>query len=51
MNTNENNDKMLSILLVEDDKAACEEIENYIDSCENVRLAGVQTTLMKLWNW
>ena len=41
MNTNENNDKMLSILLVEDDKAACEEIENYIDSCENVRLAGV----------
>lgn len=41
MNTNENNDKMLSILLVEDDKAACEEIENYIDSCENVRLTGV----------
>ena len=41
MNTNENSEKMLSILLVEDDKTACDEIENYIDSCENVRLTGI----------
>ena len=41
MNTNENNDQILSILLVEDDKTACDEIENYIDTCENVRLVGI----------
>lgn len=41
MNTNENNDQILSILLVEDDKSACDEIENYIDTCENVCLVGI----------
>ncbi len=41
MYTEESNEKTLSILLVEDDKAACREIENYIDTCENVRLAAV----------
>ncbi len=41
MYTEDNNEKTLSILLVEDDKAACVEIENYIDTCENVQLSGV----------
>lgn len=31
----------LTILLVEDDEAACEEIENYVSICENVSLAGI----------
>ena len=41
MNTNENSNQILSILLVEDDKEACEEIENYVDTCDNVRLVGI----------
>lgn len=41
MNTNENTNHILSILLVEDDKAACDEIENYVDTCDNVRLVGI----------
>ena len=41
MNTNENSSQILSILLVEDDKTACDEIENYIDTCDNVCLVGI----------
>lgn len=41
MKNEEKNEKMLSILLVEDDKAACDEIENYIDTCGNVCLTGI----------
>lgn len=41
MNTNENTNHILSILLVEDDQAACDEIENYVDTCDNVRLVGI----------
>ena len=41
MNTNENNENILTILLVEDDKSACDEIEEYVDTCDNVCLVGI----------
>lgn len=44
MNTNENTDQILSILLVEDDTFACEEIENYVDTCDNVCLVGITSS-------
>lgn len=41
MNTNEYMDHTLSVLLVEDDRAACEVIENYVDKCDGITLAGI----------
>lgn len=41
MQTDKNTEQILRVLLVEDDKNECEEIENYIDTCDNVTLAGI----------
>lgn len=42
MGFDENTEKNLTILLIEDDKAACNELRKYIDdNCGDVRLAGI----------
>ena len=34
------NQQVLTVLLIEDDRFACEEIQNYIDQLDDVRLLG-----------
>lgn len=41
MNTDITQQAILRILLVEDDSDACDEIENYIDTCNDVSLIGI----------
>ena len=41
MSSNDIPKTILNILLVEDDIAACNEIENYVDCCEDVTLIGI----------
>ena len=38
---NTNQETILNILLIEDDQIACNEIENYVDCCEDVTLTGI----------
>ena len=48
MGFNENTERNLTILLIEDDKTACDEIRNYVDDhCSNVRLAGITNNVAK----
>lgn len=42
-----NEEPVLQILLVEDDKTACDEIENYIDLCDNVNLVAITNNASK----
>ena len=35
------NQRELTVLLIEDDKFACEEIRNYIDQLDDMRLLGI----------
>ena len=41
MGFDEKTEKILTILLVEDDKTACDEIRKYADNCNNVRIVGI----------
>jgi len=41
MISNTNQETILNILLIEDDQIACNEIENYVDYCEDVTLTGI----------
>ena len=34
-------DKQLAVLLIEDDTIACQEFEQYIDQCDDIRLSAV----------
>lgn len=41
MEFNVNTEKIMTILLIEDDKTASEEIRKYVDNCNTVRLTGI----------
>ena len=43
----ENTTKKLSILIVEDDKSACDDFKRYTDTCLNVRLCGITNSSTK----
>lgn len=45
------NQRELTVLLIEDDQFACEEIRNYIDQLDDMHLLGITETLIKPLIW